>query len=190
MNSPFAAAILAGGRPRRFGTDKAFHLIGNKPMWQHQIAKIEPLMPSEILISANTQQHFDTEHRVIVDAQEDCGPLGALTSCLRATKLGRLLVVAVDIPEIPMQFLAELAYAGGGAVAVHEDGMPEPLAAVYPAEILPIAEAQLKSGQLAMRDLVTIGLMEGLLQERRISDSEVVYFANWNENPGSESNNE
>ncbi|MCH2059629.1 MAG: molybdenum cofactor guanylyltransferase [Verrucomicrobiales bacterium] len=184
MNSPFAAAILAGGRSRRFGTDKAFHPIGDKPMWQHQLAKIEPLMPSEILISANARQCFGTEHRVIVDGHEDCGPLGALASCLQATKLGRLLVVAVDLPEIPMQFLAELAYAGGGTVAVHEDGMPEPLVAVYPAEILPLAEAQLAAGRLAMRDLVTIGMKEGLLQERRISKSEVVFFANLNENPG------
>ena len=29
-----------------------------------------------------------------------------------------------------------------------------------------------------------MGMMEGLLQERRISKSEVVFFANLNENPG------
>ena len=75
-------------------------------------------------------------------------------------------------------------------MAIHEDGMPEPLAAVYPAEILPLAEAQIADGRLAMRDLVTLGIMEGLLQERRISKSEVVFFANLNENPGRKSNNE
>ena len=184
MNAPFAAAILAGGRSSRFGSDKAFHSVSGVPLWKHQLAKIEPLMPSEILISANAQQIFESEYRVIVDEAADCGPLGALVSCLRSTRLGRLLVVAVDIPEIPMQFLGELAYAGGGAVAVHEDGMPEPLAAVYPAEILPLAEAQLAEGQLAMRDLITLGVMEGLLQERKIRKSEVVFFANMNENPG------
>jgi molybdopterin-guanine dinucleotide biosynthesis protein A len=190
VNAPFAAAILTGGRSRRFGSDKAFHSIDGVPLWKHQLAKIESLMPSEILISANAQQLFESEHRVIVDENADCGPLGALASCLRATRLGRLLVVAVDMPEIPMQFLGELAYAGGGAVAIHEDGMPEPLAAVYPAEILPLAEAQIAGGRLAMRDLVTLGIMEGLLQERRISKSEVVFFANLNENPGRKSNNE
>ena len=184
MNAPFAAAILAGGRSRRFGSDKAFHPVDGVPLWKHQLAKVEALMPSEILISANAQQLFQSEHRVIVDESPDFGPLGALVSCLRSTRLGRLLVVAVDMPGIPMQLLGELACAGGGAVAVHENGMPEPLAAVYPAEILPLAETQLASGQLAMRDLVTLGVMENLLQERRIRKSEVVFFANLNENPG------
>jgi len=184
MNAPFAAALFAGGRSRRFGSDKAFHAIDGVALWQHQLAKIEPLMPSEILISANAQQCFQSQHQVIVDSEANRGPLGALVSCLHATKLGRMLVVAVDLPAMPLQFLGELAYAGGGAVAVHEDGMPEPLAAVYPAEILPLAEAQLAAGKLAMRELVKLGINEGLLQERPINKSEIVFFANLNENPG------
>ncbi len=184
MYAPFAAALFAGGRSRRFGSDKAFHAIDGVPLWQHQLAKIEPLMPSEILISVNAQQCFQSEHRVIVDSEADRGPLGALVSCLRATRLGRLLAVAVDLPAMPLQFLGELAYAGGGAVAVHEDGLPEPLAAVYPAEILPLAEAQLAAGQLTMRELVKLGIGESLLQERPIHKSEIVFFSNLNENPG------
>ncbi len=184
MNAPFAAALLAGGRSRRFGSDKAFHPVGGAPLWSLQLAKLEQLMPSEILISANADQTFETRHQVVVDALPDRGPLGALVSCLRATRLPRLLALAVDLPEMPLGFLGELAYAGRGVVPVAGDGMAEPLAAVYPAEILPLAEAQLAAGSLAMRDLVKLGVAEGFLQARPLAESEVDYFANLNEIPG------
>ena len=186
MNTPFAAALLAGGRSRRFGSDKALHPIGGMPLWQHQLQKIEPLMPVEILISCNSEQRFASGHRVVVDEQPDAGPLGALVSCLHTTKVGRLLVLAVDLPEMPLNFLGELAYADCGVVPVHSDGMPEPLAAVYPAEILSIAERQLDTGELAMRDLVRLGIGDGLLQPRAIADSELGFFSNLNEAPGTE----
>jgi len=180
VNAPFAAALIAGGRSTRFGSDKAFYQLDGVPLWQHQLSKLEPLMPAEILISANADQHFDTAHRVVVDTEPDRGPLGALVSCLSATKLDRLLVLAVDLPDMPMNFLGELAYAGCGAVPKHADGMPEPLAAVYPRAILALAESQLAAGKLAMRDLVALGVAENILQIRPVGDGEVGYFKNLN----------
>jgi molybdopterin-guanine dinucleotide biosynthesis protein A len=183
MNAPFAAALFAGGRSTRFGSDKAFYRLEDQPLWQRQIDKLEPLMPSEILISANADQHFDTPHRTLVDAAPDSGPLGALVTCLRATKLPRLLVLAVDLPEMTLNFLGELAYAGCGAVPQDTEGRFEPLAAVYPAEMLPLAEAQLASGDLRMQHLITSAVREGFLQPRTIADSESTLFTNLNAPP-------
>ena len=144
-------------------------------------------MPVEILISCNPDQSFAHGHRVVTDEQPDSGPLGALVSCLHATKIARLLVLAVDLPEMPMNFLGELVYADCGVVPVHGSGMPEPLAAVYPVEILPIAEQQLSAGKLAMRELVNLGIRDGLLQPRAIADNELGFFSNLNEAPRAES---
>ena len=137
-------------------------------------------MPSEILISANAEQHFETDYRVVVDDEPDRGPLGALVSCLRATRIERLLVLAVDLPQMPMNFLGELAWAGCGVVAQHPESFFEPLAAVYPTGILSIAETQLQDGRGAMQDLATAGVAENLLQVRPIRDEEHAYFTNLN----------
>lgn len=181
MNSPFAAALIAGGRSARFGSDKAFHRVGgDTPLWRHQLAKIDPLMPAETLISANAEQRFETSYRVVVDDAPDLGPLGALASCLRATALDRLLVLAVDMPDMSTNLLGELAYCDCGVVPHHADGMPEPLAAVYPRGILDLAESQLAAGRLAMRDLVRLGVAAGLLVPRPIAQDELPLFCNLN----------
>lgn len=182
MNTPFAAALFAGGRSVRFGSDKAFHQVDGVPLWQHQIAKLEALMPAEILISANSDQEFASDHRVVVDEVPDRGPLGALVSCLRATKLSRLLVVAVDLPEMPVSFLGELAYCDCGVIPQHGNGMIEPLVAVYPAEILPAAERGLADGRLAVRGVIKPGIEEGLFVPRPIAETELPFFENLNQN--------
>ena len=78
MNGSFSATILAGGTSKRFGEDKAFHIIGSIPMWKFQTNKLSQLMPSEIIISANQNQQFETELRVIRDSHDDEGPLRGL----------------------------------------------------------------------------------------------------------------
>ncbi len=180
MNTPFAAALIAGGRSQRFGSDKAFFKIDGTPLWQHQLAKIEALMPSEIIISANADQHFDTVHRVVVDSEPDRGPLGALASCLQATKIGRLLVLAVDLPDMPLNFLGELAYVGSGVIPQNSNGTFEPLVAVYPAELLPLAQTRLDANQLALQSLNRQAIAEGLLVPRPIADHETDFFRNLN----------
>ena len=70
MNGTFAAAILAGGKSKRFGSDKAFHKIQNTTLWEDQVEKVSQLMPSEIIISSNENQSFNTPHKIIVDSVE------------------------------------------------------------------------------------------------------------------------
>ena len=45
MNGSFSATILAGGTSKRFGEDKAFHIIESIPMWKFQTNKLSQLMP-------------------------------------------------------------------------------------------------------------------------------------------------
>ncbi|MED5470101.1 MAG: molybdenum cofactor guanylyltransferase [Verrucomicrobiota bacterium] len=183
MNSPFAAAVIAGGRSERFGTDKAFHQINGTPLWRHQVHKIEQLMPSEIIISANNEQHFETNYKVVLDSEPDRGPLGALIDCLNATKIERVLILAVDMPQMPISFLGELVCSGSGSVPVHANEMSEPLAAVYPKEIIELAKNQFLSGSLSMQELVNKAISMGLLKTRKITEPEIEFFANMNYPP-------
>ena len=148
MNGTFSATILAGGTSKRFGKDKAFHLIESVPMWELQTRKVSQLMPSEIIISANEKQEFKTDLKIVIDSQYDEGPLRGLVDTLNATKAERMLLLAVDLPKMPINFLGELIYSGCGTIPVHKNGMTEPLAAVYPKSLIKLAEKNLQDNEI------------------------------------------
>ncbi|MAC50152.1 MAG: hypothetical protein CMO45_07855 [Verrucomicrobiales bacterium] len=180
MNGTFSATILAGGTSKRFGKDKAFHLIESVPMWELQTRKVSQLMPSEIIISANEKQEFKTDLKIVIDSHSNEGPLRGLVDTLNATKAERMLLLAVDLPKMPINFLGELIYSGCGTIPVHKNGMTEPLAAVYPKSLIKLAEKNLKLGILKMQTFTAQAIDEGFLKERPIKDSEISFFENLN----------
>lgn len=167
MTGSFSAAVLAGGESRRMGRDKAFLPDdAGRTQWELQCERLERLNPLECLVSANAAQTFPKPGiRVVVDAQPHQGPLGGIASCLRAMSpdATHLLVLAVDMPRMPTQFLQELiarAARGRGAI-FQRAGRFEPLAAVYPREALPVAEAALAQDMLKLQDWVALLAKEG-----------------------------
>ena len=68
------------------------------------------------------------------------------------------------MPNMPINFLGELIYAGCGAIPVHKNGMKEPLAAVYPKSLIKLAEESLRSGSLKMQKFTTQAIEEGFLK--------------------------
>lgn len=79
------AAILAGGKSRRFGVDKSTAKLGGKTLIEHTISKIEKKF-SEILIISNNQEIKVDKKNVFV--LKDCiqGQLGPLVGVLSAMK--------------------------------------------------------------------------------------------------------
>ena len=63
------ATILAGGKSRRFGTDKSLAKLGNKSLIDHTISKIEKNF-SEILIVSNKQ--IMNQKKKNINIVEDC----------------------------------------------------------------------------------------------------------------------
>ena len=79
------ATILAGGKSRRFGTDKSLAKLGNKSLIDHTVSKIEKNF-SEILIVSNKQ--IIDQKKNNINIIEDClpGQLGPLVGVLSAMK--------------------------------------------------------------------------------------------------------
>ena len=79
------AAILAGGKSRRFGVDKSTTKLGDKTLIEHTISKIKKKF-SEILIISNNQEIKVDKKNVFV--LKDCiqGQLGPLVGVLSAMK--------------------------------------------------------------------------------------------------------
>jgi molybdopterin-guanine dinucleotide biosynthesis protein A len=182
----FSAALLAGGRSRRMGRDKALlpHPAGGL-FWEHQLAVLESLHPEEIFWAGPARPGLPTPVRVIEDAAPDAGPLGGLAACLDAMRTDLLVVLAIDLPDIRMDFLRRLLAASlplCGAVVRHES-FYEPLAAVYPRAMRGLAAAHLANGRLALQELVHEAERAGMLQVVGVDADEAAQLRNFNE-PG------
>jgi molybdopterin-guanine dinucleotide biosynthesis protein A len=179
----FAAALLAGGHSRRMGTDKAFLPWRGRPLWEQQLEKLRSLAPSRLLLSCRPEQNFPELSDIIRvhDEQENSGPLAGIAACLRACAVPRLLVLGIDLPLLPVEFLHTLANestADCGAIAQSAEWY-EPLAAVYPRALLPLAEEHLAAGRLSLQDFIRSGTVQGLMRCVPLP-VEASWFTNWN----------
>ena len=184
MNSPtpseFSAALIAGGKSSRFGAkDKAFLEWRDQPLFAFQLAKLAQLEPAELFLSANPAQplpDFIDGVTVVHDPEEDLGPIGGLLACLEKCQTEFLVVLAVDLPNLPEDFLQTLVSERAGIVP-EIDGRFEPLVAVYPKSILPLVQEQIKKGERSLQKLIAKADLKTLKIE---SETERAFFANLN----------
>ncbi len=177
--NPFTAVLLAGGRSTRMGCDKAGLLIDGVPLWQRQLATLQALAPDELLISGRLDGPFaGAGIPIIVDDVPGLGPLGGLATILRQMKYERLLLLAIDLPAMTSAFLESLLPVNG--VVPFLEGHFEPLAAVYPRRVLPIAERCLAESDHSMQHFIRQGVAESLLAPKPLSAAERAFFRNAN----------
>src|SRR6056297_3417902 len=101
------AALLAGGRSSRFGSDKAFFEWRGEPLYRRQLDLLRRLEPDQLWLSMNRDQDFEVAEDVIpvVDDESDLGPVGGLLSLFRRSKADRVVVLGVDLPMMEAGFL-------------------------------------------------------------------------------------
>lgn len=114
-----SAIILAGGKSRRMGTDKAWLELNGEPLIVRVMGRVQQVA-DEILISANDPTRFAAlAARVIPDAFLDAGPLAGIYAGLAAAKHDAALVVACDMPFLNVGLLEYmLSFAGDFDVAL------------------------------------------------------------------------
>ena len=108
--------VLAGGRSRRMGRDKALLAFDGGTLLQHQVRLLEPLCARVVVSGA--YPGFDC----IADARPDAGPLAGLPAA-GAEWRGAVLVLPVDMPLMSAEALTELVQA---VRAAHFEGHPLP----------------------------------------------------------------
>ncbi|SFC89302.1 molybdopterin-guanine dinucleotide biosynthesis protein A [Microbulbifer thermotolerans] len=98
--------VLAGGRSRRMGRDKAgLPLPGGEHFLQRAVALLRVLPLAQVLISGNRPGG-------IPDPVPGMGPVGGLYGTACAVESGALLVIPVDMPLLHGELLAQLLAAG------------------------------------------------------------------------------
>ncbi|MBA1341360.1 MAG: Molybdenum cofactor guanylyltransferase [ANME-2 cluster archaeon] len=135
-----SAIILAGGRGKRLGyKEKALMPINGKPIIEYTIEVLEGMV-DEIIVSVRDDRQkqllkeYTTDHIVVVDKYANTGPLAGILEGLGAAVGEYVFVVACDMPFINIgvvEFLFKSAKGHDGALPVGDDGIYEPLHAVY-----------------------------------------------------------
>jgi len=93
-------AVLAGGRAKRFGSDKALARLGEATLLDHALASLSPHVDALVVIGRDT-----APVAVAPDLpRADLGPLGGIAGALahaRAIGCTSVLTTACDTPMLP-----------------------------------------------------------------------------------------
>ncbi|HET6569302.1 MAG TPA: molybdenum cofactor guanylyltransferase [Rhodothermales bacterium] len=151
--------ILAGGESRRFGSDKARHVVAGRPMIAHVYETLEPVV-ERVLVSVRTpgaDTGLPVEH--VCDRYPATGPLAGLHAGLLRCPTPWLLAVACDMPflteDVLRTLLAARLNADGPVVARGPDGHLHPLCALYPRDVIGEVEAALNAQRHALHALLS-----------------------------------
>ena len=129
--------ILAGGRSRRMGRDKADLQVGGQSLLVRTACVLSEVV-DEILVVGRDSFSSALPHsvRAVPDEVPGIGPLGGLLSGLRRTTYPYAVVVACDLPFLDAGVLRHLLTLAPGydAVVPFVGGHNQPLHAVYRAD--------------------------------------------------------
>lgn len=193
----FDAVVLAAGRSIRMGRDKALlpaPPAGTMPLWERQWSVLREAGARHIYLSARPEQAWAQSARgkpgfsgLLYDALPDCGPLVGITAAVERANGAHVMVLAVDLPRLQAEWFAGLMGKCAPSVGIvgRRGGYYEPLAAIYPREMMWLAWEALARGDYALQRWIAGGVRDGLLRVVDIVDSQAEWFENWNEKPGS-----
>lgn len=149
-------AVLAGGRSRRMGRDKAAVTIAGRALLEHVLqAAAGTGLP---IVQLGGAAPPGTTHRVIPDEQPGEGPLAGLVTGLAAVE-DDLLLVGCDLPCLTAEAFAWLLdrERGEHGCVTRSAGNLEPLFAIYRRAVEPPARERLARGERSLQRLLHDG---------------------------------
>lgn len=181
-----SGAVLAGGRGRRMGRPKSGLLVGNEPLLLRQLRILGEAGVGERIVSLEHGGEPDPavgpDIRIVRDPSAGLGPLAGIAEVLRRAENPRVLVLAVDLPEMTAEYLRELLAAcrSGKGIVPCMGGRFEPLVAVYPRSLRPEAADRVTRGDRSVQDFVAAAVNAGWLAIREVPRDQSILFTNWN----------
>lgn len=184
------AAIQAGGRSTRMGTDKAWLELAGRPLIEHLLAAAQPLAQRLAIVisrdhpTADQYAQLAARYRAALlhDLHDQRGPLGGIHTALRHAQLDeKTLVLACDLPFLTTEFLGwlqdldqqetALNRQHGLTTPVDEAGRVQLLAAFYSRPVcLPPVE------QMLAADVLRLDRLCARVHTRRVEFAEYAHL--------------
>jgi molybdopterin-guanine dinucleotide biosynthesis protein A len=165
-----SAIILAGGKNKRIGRNKAFIQISTgETILQNAINILRPISPEIIIVTNRKEAYQKFNVSVVEDLIKESGPLGGIFTGLCYSLSKHNFVVACDMPFIQPDVIGLLLKESGtyDVVIPELNGEVEPLFAVYSKNCIPVMFEHLQKQNLKIRQVL------GKLQVKRIGAEEV-----------------
>lgn len=179
---PISAAVMAGGKSRRMGRDKAWLELGGRTIIERVVDVLREVA-DEVVIVANDARYGALGLRVVPDRFSEGGALGGIATGVWAATHECVLVVACDMPFLRADVLRLLLSHAPEADAVvpRVGGEFETLHALYSKACLPAMERALAAGRMRVISFygdVRVRAVEE--DELRAVDPEMRSFTNVN----------
>ena len=155
---PLSVAILAGGRSRRMGQDKALLRLGDRTLLEVVAERVRPVADELFVVATDRPEYDALGFRVVPDHYPDSGSLGGIYTALVTAANPYCLVVACDMPFLNralLEYMAALprdydvlvpALAAERSDQGGEETL-ETLHAIYGAACMPAIERRLRAGR-------------------------------------------
>ena len=176
------AAIMAGGKSKRMGQDKAWIELDGEPIIR-RVANVLALVADEVIVVANDPRYAALGLRVVPDRFPDGGALGGIATGVSAATHDRVLVAACDMPFLSAEVwrvLLDHRYEAD-VVIPRIGGEYETLHALYTKACLAPMERALGAGKMrviSFFDEVRVQAIDE--RELRVADPTLRSFTNVN----------
>lgn len=169
MNDSLSIIILAGGRGRRLGQDKASLPFGASSLLQHVVDHLSALSTDIVAVIRRDQSLSVRGARLVHDSRPEGGALVGIGTGLRVARHAWSLVIACDMPWVSLPLVRYMR----AQTRLHDIVVPhpppgyEPLHALYHRRCISAVWHALDTGQMRL-----ISFYAGL-RVREISADEI-----------------
>jgi molybdopterin-guanine dinucleotide biosynthesis protein A len=148
-----AGVVLAGGRSRRMGTDKAALVVDGRRLGDRSVDALRGAGIVRVVVVGGADR-LDAEH--LPDDEADLGPLGGLATAFAHLPAHELVVLPCDLPNVDAPAVQELLAGATAApeadvVVARVDGRRAFPIGVWRRSVEPALVAALAEGERAVR---------------------------------------
>ncbi len=152
------AIILAGGKSRRMGFDKAQIEICGMPILGLIIDQLREVFEDIILVTNNPGGLTDVDARITGDILKGAGPLGGIHAGLTLAKSEYSFLIACDMPIISTDYAKYMMDIARGsmphAVITEKGNWVEPFHALYKKSLTDDIKENIKIGRFKIFDVL------------------------------------
>jgi molybdopterin-guanine dinucleotide biosynthesis protein A len=153
--------VLAGGQSRRMGRDKAALILEGETLVERAARRLAQACP-EAIVAGGARPALESLESV--PDGPGAGPVAGILGAATAHPGRSLLVLACDLPAVPVSLLEEIAHARGDWVTPRWQGRVEPLCALYRPAALAVLEQRALAGEYALHALADTDLASSYLE--------------------------
>jgi FdhD protein len=155
FNPSRSAAILAGGKSRRFGSNKALAPWFTGHMIDALVQTAASACQEVIIIANESEPYSYLGLPIFPDILPGLGPLAGLQSALHNAKAERVLLLGCDMPLLNselLNFMWKIPTWAPVVIPVTPQGL-EPLHAIYHKSLLHLVDQLINCGNLRLKSL-------------------------------------